>query len=197
MSADIASQSVEEVLAAVAGRAPTPAAGSAAALAIGFAASLVTKSARKAVGRVEEADDLLARADDLRRRAEELAERDAACFRGVVAAKRGDGDLQAALSEAIDTPLEIAEVGAELADGAAELAARGKPWLRGDAYTATLLAEAGTRAAAMLVGLNLADAGRSTRAREDGRGERARWLAAAAAEARSRAGAAVESRSVR
>lgn len=197
MSVELASQSVEDVLAAVAGRTPTPAAGSAAALAIGFAASLVIKSARKAVGRVEEAERLLERAEELRRRAESLAERDAACYRTVVAAKRGDGDLSAALSEAIDIPLEIAEVGAELADGAAELAARGKPWLRGDAYTGTLLAEAGTRAAAMLVGLNLADGGWSSRNSQDGRGERARWLAAAAAEARSRAGAAVESRSVR
>ncbi|QBI19248.1 hypothetical protein ER308_06630 [Egibacter rhizosphaerae] len=196
METELASRSVTDVLKAVAGEAPTPAAGSSAALVVGFAASLVSKCARKAVGRIEEAHEILERAEVLRGRAEQLAEADAGSYHGVVAANRGEGSLADALSAASDTPLAIAEVGAELADAAAELAGRGKPWLRGDAHTAALLAEAGTRAAVMLVHLNLRDAGIGPR-HGDPRGERGRWLAAAAGEARARSGAAVESRSVR
>ena len=58
---------------------------------------------------------------------------------------------------------------------AARLAAGGNPNLRGDAVTGALLAEAGARAAAALVGINLAGA------EDDDRPARAEQLAAEAA----------------
>ena len=69
-------------------------------------------------------------------------------------------------------PLAVAEAGAEVAKIAARLASDGNPNLRGDALTACLLAQAGVRAAAVLVALNLADDA-------DPRRERAAALAAA------------------
>ncbi len=62
------------------------------------------------------------------------------------------------LSAAADVPVQIAGLAAEAAALAARLAADGSPALRGDAVSAALLAEAGARSAAMLVGINLAAA---------------------------------------
>ena len=59
-----------------------------------------------------------------------------------------------ALSAASDVPLAIAEVGAMVAEIAARLAREGNPNLKGDAVAAALLAEAGARAAAVLVDIN-------------------------------------------
>jgi methenyltetrahydrofolate cyclohydrolase len=61
------------------------------------------------------------------------------------------------LSRAADVPMEIVELAAQVAGIAAPLAAVGNPALRGDAVAAALLAQAGARAAATLVAINLAD----------------------------------------
>jgi formiminotetrahydrofolate cyclodeaminase len=71
--------------------------------------------------------------------------------------------------------MEVAETGAEVAALAAAVAAEGNPNVRGDAVTAALLAAAGSRAAAALVRINLADA------EGDDRPARAEHLAAGAA----------------
>ena len=63
--------------------------------------------------------------------------------------------LGVALERAAAIPLAIAEVGADVADLAASLAEHGNPAVRGDAVAGALLAEAGTRAAAHLVRINL------------------------------------------
>ena len=191
-----------EVLAAVAGGAPTPAGGSAAAVTVGLAAGLVAKCARKAVGRVESALDVQARAEELSQQAAELADADADCYVEVVDAvrtTRADPDdvqaqlaLEDALERAADPPLAVAEVGVEVAAAAADLAVEGKPWLQGDAHAAALLAESAVQSAVGLVRLNLSD-----RDGGDRRRERARWLASAAGEARGRAEAALDSRSNR
>lgn len=75
--------------------------------------------------------------------------------------------------------MAIAEAGAEVAEIAACLAREGNPNLRGDAVAAALLAEAGVRAAAVLVEIN-------TKAGEisDDRVERAGELVANAGAAR-------------
>jgi formiminotetrahydrofolate cyclodeaminase len=65
--------------------------------------------------------------------------------------------LARALSKAADVPMEIVELAAQVAGIAAPLAAVGNPALRGDAVAAALLAQAGARAAATLVAINLAD----------------------------------------
>src|SRR5919198_348548 len=56
--------------------------------------------------------------------------------------------LDAALSDATDSPLAIARAAAEVAELAAEAARSGNRHLRGDAMTGALLAEAGGAAAA-------------------------------------------------
>jgi formiminotetrahydrofolate cyclodeaminase len=77
--------------------------------------------------------------------------------------------------------VEVAAGVAEVAALAADAAEHGNPNLRGDAAAGAALAEAGARAAANLVAINL-------RARpEDGRPARAACFAAEAAEAAARA----------
>ena len=58
-------------------------------------------------------------------------------------------------------PLEISEIGAELARLATEVASTGNPNLLGDALSAVLLAEAATAAATTLVEINLSGEGHS------------------------------------
>jgi formiminotetrahydrofolate cyclodeaminase len=66
--------------------------------------------------------------------------------------------IDAALSRAADVPMAVVEIAAQAARDAARLAADGNPRLRGDAITAALLAQAGARAAATLISINLAAA---------------------------------------
>jgi formiminotetrahydrofolate cyclodeaminase len=55
-------------------------------------------------------------------------------------------------------PLAVAEIGNEVAGIAARLVEEGNPNLEGDAIAAVLLAEAGVRAATVLVEINLSSA---------------------------------------
>ncbi len=71
-------------------------------------------------------------------------------------AERRRQRIDAALSEAATIPMEVVEIAAQTARLAARLAVDGNPRLRGDAITAALLAQAGARAAAVLVSINLA-----------------------------------------
>ena len=111
-----------------------------------------------------EADRLADRAVQLQQRAAPLGQRDAAAYAEVLRARglaqddpgRADA-VREALSRAADVPLEIAEIGLAVLDLAAEVAREGNPNLRGDALTGCLLAQAGVRAAAILVELNLDD----------------------------------------
>jgi formiminotetrahydrofolate cyclodeaminase len=67
-----------------------------------------------------------------------------------------DARLRGALSDAADSPLEIARAAAVVASLAAELAVTGNAHLSGDAITGTVLAEAACVSAAALVQINLA-----------------------------------------
>jgi formiminotetrahydrofolate cyclodeaminase len=98
----------------------------------------------------------------LRARSVELADADLDAYAPVLAALRSSrrdpgraARLDAALSDASETPLELAGIGAELAALAAEVAGDGAPGVRGDAVTGLLIAEAGAQAAARLVAINL------------------------------------------
>jgi len=64
--------------------------------------------------------------------------------------------LDAALSDAADSPLAVARAAAEVAEQAAEVAGTGNRHLRGDAVSGALLAEAACAAAARLAEINLA-----------------------------------------
>ena len=149
---------------------------------------MTARFAEKQLG--AEATELAERADELRREVGELAQADAEAYGAYLEARRrpeDDAEREQAIAEALsrsaDVPLRIAEIGADVSRLAEELGERGNPNLAGDAYTAGVLAQAGTRAAANLVLVNLGEEG-------DERVRRARELSAVASEAAERAVAA-------
>lgn len=166
------------LLDAVASREPGPAGGWSAAATVGFGAALTAMAARASSRQLPDSAFLAHRADRLHARAAELAEADVAAYRKVLDASgpRPMADsapwrarLSAALAEATDVPLAVAEAGAEVTALAARLAREGHPQLRADARTGAVLAEAATRAAAEIVAVNAAAGGlgqeRTSRAR--------------------------------
>lgn len=111
-----------------------------------------------------ERDQLAERVGELRMRVLELAEIELHAYEPVLEALRlpredleRDARISAAREQASHSPLEVARVGAEVAERAAELARTGNPNLAGDAIAAALLAEASAQAAARLVTINLTD----------------------------------------
>ena len=155
----LADQSVRELLDAVGARTPAPGGGAAAALSGSLAAGLVEMAARFTAGR----EDVAAEAGALRGRLLELGERELSAYEPVleaIALDAGDPDrdarLRAALSDAADSPLEIARAAAVVASLGAELALTGNTNLTGDAITGAVLAEAVCCAAARLTEINLA-----------------------------------------
>ena len=150
---------LDDFLDGLAARTPTPGGGGAAAVTGAMAAGLVAMAARFSAARLPGALDLAEQADELRRRAAELAEADAVAYTAVLDARRGGGDLREALAGAAVVPLEIAEIGARVAQMAARVASAGNPNLRGDAVTGALLATASARSAACLVDINVGRGG--------------------------------------
>jgi formiminotetrahydrofolate cyclodeaminase len=105
------------------------------------------------------------RAGQLRRRALELADLDLASYLPVLQALRlpaddpaRPGDLADALSGAVEVPLELSRISAEVSGLAAEVADVGSRHLVGDAAAGTVLAQAACQAAATLVQINLSSA---------------------------------------
>jgi formiminotetrahydrofolate cyclodeaminase len=162
----------------VAAETSAPGGGSVAAIVAGLAASLTAMAARFSTEQWEDAAGAVAQAEALRARLLRLAEEDAKAYENFLLARRmpEEVDLEVrnaavgeALSRAADVPLAIAEAALDVSSLAAELAERGNHNLRGDAATATLLAEAAVRSTANLVEINLAtreDDERVARARE-------------------------------
>jgi formiminotetrahydrofolate cyclodeaminase len=143
---------------------PAPGGGSVAAVAVALAAGLSGMAARLSAGQLADADELADRADAARRRVAPLARMDAQSYARVLYAYRvPDSETRServsdALSGAADVPLAVAEIGNEVAGIAARLVEEGNPSLKGDAIAAVLLAEAGVRAATVLVEINLSSA---------------------------------------
>jgi methenyltetrahydrofolate cyclohydrolase len=113
------------------------------------------------------------RAGELRARALELAEVELHAYDPVLAAlrlPRDDPDrgdrVGAAREKASESPLEVARVGAELAELACDLARTGNQNLAGDAIAGALLAEASAQAAARLVAINLTEGAAVSEANE-------------------------------
>jgi formiminotetrahydrofolate cyclodeaminase len=165
----LADQSVRELLEAVGAQTPAPGGGAAAALTASMAAGLVQMAARFTRARDDYAqvhermDEVAEEAGTLRERLLELGERELSAYEPVLEAfalEGGDPEhearLRAALSDAADSPLEIARAAAVVASLGAELALIGNTNLIGDAITGTLLAEAACCAAARLTEINLA-----------------------------------------
>jgi len=156
---------------------PAPGAGSAAAVTIALAASLVAKVARCSGASWADAPGVAAQALELRSRCPALAGDDADAWqkaRAALGSRGGDGwELGGLLGRAADLPLAIAETGADVA-GLAQLAAeRGDGDLRGEAVAAAVLAHAGVRAAAHLVVINLASRADDDRCKRAGQAEQA------------------------
>lgn len=162
-----------------------PGGGSAAALTVGVAASLVAMVARSSRSSWSDAAGVAAQAQSLVDRALPLVHTDALVWDQAATALEetgaGDAALEKKLEAAAAVPVQIAEAGSDAA-ALAELAAdRGEGAYRADAVVAAVLAAAGAQAAAHLVQVNLG-------VREgDERLARARASAEAAAEAARRA----------
>ena len=154
-----------EVLDGVAAATPAPGGGSSAAVACALAAGLVQMVAGVTLA-YDDADGEMRRLHDraavLRDDAAALGELELRAYAPVLAAMRRAADdperpaaLNAALSEAADSPLAIARVATAVAELAVEAARRGRRQLRGDAVTGVLLAEAAAAAASRLAVINL------------------------------------------
>jgi formiminotetrahydrofolate cyclodeaminase len=174
---------------------PTPAGGSAAAMTVALAAGLCAMAARLSTRQLPDAPGIVVAAEQLRDRAATLCQADAEAFGRLVSATRElrepdpDGRrrrITEALLQATEVPLAIVETGAGVASLAARIAERGNPNLLGDAVAAALLAEAGARAAATLVLVNL-------KGLPDERASRVKRLIEEIAESARRAGRHVES----
>ena len=134
-----------------------------------MAAGLVAMAARFSATQMSGASDLADQADELRRRLDQLADMDARAYAAVLDAGRQAGDdgrqpgdqgrrrerMREALLGAAHVPLEIAGVGARVAQLAVRVAEGGNPNLRGDAVTGAVLAAASARSAACLVDINI------------------------------------------
>lgn len=154
----------------VASREPAPGGGASAAVAVALAAALTAMAARFSTEHLDDAGTVADRAEELRSRVMPLAQADAVAYGRVLDAYRIPRDdeerrrkIREALSDAADVPLSVAEVGAEVAGNAGQLAEAGNPNLRGDAVTATILARAAVHAAATLVEINVSAGGADDR----------------------------------
>jgi len=155
--------SLRELLEQASGEAPTPGAGSVAALTAALAAGLTEMSAR-ASGRWGEAASVCAQATVLRERLEELAPANDEAYEHALAALHLPSELDPdtrnqligeSLERAAAVPLAITEAASDVADLAAYVAEEGDPRVRPDAASAALLALGAARAAAHLVEINL------------------------------------------
>jgi methenyltetrahydrofolate cyclohydrolase len=147
-------QSLAGFLSAAAEPTPAPGGGSSAAVTCALGAALVEMAAG-----IESQPTAAEEARALRERALELAEVELTSYAPVLEARRRGADddaVSAALVEASQSPLAIAERAARVAELGAEVAAGAKPSVRGDAVTGVMLAEAAASAAAGLVATNLA-----------------------------------------
>lgn len=142
-----------------------PSAGSAAAIAAAVAAGVVAKVAERGgdAAAAVQARTLAERLTALATRDAEVLtlalaalERAAESADGGATTASADFALGRTLEQAAVVPLRIAEAAADVATLAAELAAGGRVELAEDAVTAAMLAAGASRAAAHLVGINLA-----------------------------------------
>ena len=187
MATDWLDATLRSLLQPVPGVTPAPGGGAVAALSIALAAELIAMTAR-ASEQWPDGAAAAAQAVTLRDRATKATRDEGVAFPAAIEALRSSrtstGDRAAlgpALDEAAALTVRIAQAGADVADLASFAVAAGHPDLRADAVVAVVLAEAGARAAAHLVAINLAVT------KGDARLEAADGAAASAAAARGRA----------
>jgi formiminotetrahydrofolate cyclodeaminase len=155
---------------------PAPGGGSSAAIATALAAALLEMSASIELAREapspEIDPDTPERAAALRTEALALADRELSSYAPVLDALRLPAGaperaerVAAALAEASQAPLAIAEAAAATAELAASVTRGADPAVRGDALAGTVIAEAAAAGAASLVEINLAGRDEATLAR--------------------------------
>jgi len=166
-------KSVEQFLDALASKEPAPGGGSGAALGGALAAALVSMVCNLTIGKkgyedVQEAmADLLRKSEAIRNELPHLLEADTQVYGRVMAAYRQPRKtpeqkrarniaMQAALKEAAEVPLSIAERCAQVVELALPAAEMGNQWAVSDAGVGVLLADASMRAALLNVYINLA-----------------------------------------
>ncbi|MBM3187474.1 MAG: cyclodeaminase/cyclohydrolase family protein [Chloroflexi bacterium] len=164
---------VSEFLDALASSEPTPGGGSAAALGGALGAALVSMVCNLTIGKkgYEQVDrpmrELLAKTEALRKELPELLEADTQVYGKVMATYRlprktpeqkaeREAAMQAALKEAAEVPLIIAERCAQIVDLALPAAEMGNQWAVSDAGVGVLFAEACMHGALLNVYINLA-----------------------------------------
>jgi formiminotetrahydrofolate cyclodeaminase len=135
-------------------------------LTVAFAASLVAMVARSSTSVLPDSKGIVAQALTLQDRTAPLAHVDAEAWDAASDALRAAADpegpaqsrgvLEQALDRAAAIPLEVAELGADVAALGAVVAEHGEASYRADAAAAVALAAGGARAAAHLVEVNLA-----------------------------------------
>ena len=152
--------------------APAPGGGSVAATSGALGAALISMVCNLTLGKKgyeevqDDIQDLLAQSEALRAELTGLVEEDVKAYTGYsVAAKmpRGSDEekaerakvMQAALKNATDIPLSIAEAAVKVMDLCMPAAEKGNKWAVSDAGVAVLMAEAALRSAALNVLINL------------------------------------------
>lgn len=166
-------QRIIDFLDTLASAEPTPGGGSAAALGGALAAALVSMVCNLTLGKKGyeavqgEMEAIRTRSEALRGKLARLLEADTQAYQQVMAAYRlprrtaeekeaREATLQAALVEATEVPLAIAEACAEVMELALPAAQKGNRWAASDAGVAVLLAEAALHGALLNVRTNLA-----------------------------------------
>ena len=175
----MAERALRSLLDDVAAATPAPGGGSCAGWACALGAALVEMAAGFAVKQPGASDvrtsmvQIATRSRSLRERATDLAQRELHAYEPVLAVlqmPKTDPDraakLDAALSEAAESPLALARVCADVTALALEASRGGSPHLRGDALAGLLIAEGACQAAARLVEINLAGRPDDERLRE-------------------------------
>ncbi len=156
---------LDEFLGRIAAGEQAPGGGSGAAYTVAVAAGLVAMVARCSRDAWGDARGVAAQALSIQERVAPLASVDARAWEEANKALRkaaqgttsaDEGDLERKLEEAAAVPLEIAQLGADVAELAVIAADRCDGEFRADAAAAAALAAGGSRAAAHLVRINLA-----------------------------------------
>lgn len=155
---------LDDFLSRIAAKDEPPGGGSAAALTVAVAAGLVAMVARCSHGSWPDGPGVAAQALAIQKRAAPLAQTGADVWDEALAALRsagqpgsaGDEELQRKLEIAAAVPLEIAQLGADVAELAALSAERCEGAYHADAAAAAALAAGGAGAAAHFVEVNLA-----------------------------------------
>ncbi|MBA2740871.1 MAG: cyclodeaminase/cyclohydrolase family protein [Actinobacteria bacterium] len=154
---------VEDFLGRIAASEQAPGGGTAAAITVAAAAGLVAMVARCSKDSWPDAAGVAAQALQIQRRAGPLASTDAEAWNDALAAlrdagaapTRNDASLEQKLELAAAVPLEIAQLGADVAELAVLAGERCEGSFQADAAAAAALAAGATRAALHLVQVNL------------------------------------------